>query len=102
MTYGGKAGVLLALALGCSTRSLVLDLRGQGGHDDDVPSGQRGGTDGDMQRPCIPEDDDTAGRTTPIAFDGLSATSAPTLVEGRTTHTARSPGAIALADLDAD
>jgi hypothetical protein len=102
MTYGGKGGVLLALALGCSTRSLNLDLRGEGGRVDGVPSGGHMGTGGAPPRGCFPEDDGASGRTAPVSFDGLFAAGAPTFVQAAPTPIAGSPGAIALADLDAD
>ena len=44
MRNGVKAGALLALALGCSTRSIVLDLRGTGGRGGFVASGGSVGT----------------------------------------------------------
>jgi hypothetical protein len=102
MTYGGKAGVLLALALGCSTRSLNLDLRGEGGHVDGVPFGGHMGTGGAPSRACVPGDDGAAGRTAPVSFDGRFAAGAPAFLEGPTVRLAGSPGAIAMADLDAD
>ena len=101
MTDGVKAGVLLALALGCSTRSLILDLRGDGGRGGGGPAGGHMGGGGADQRACMPGDDGT-GRTAPVAFDGLSSPGAPVLLQGRTIRIAGSPGAIAMADLDAD
>ena len=55
--------VLLALALGCSTRSLVLDLRGEGGGVGGVSSGGHMGRGGAEQRvrkanPAVPDSDD--------------------------------------------
>jgi hypothetical protein len=102
MTYGGKAGALLALALGCSTRSLDLDLRGEGGRMGGIPSGGRRGTGGANQRTCLPGDEGGSGRPAPVAFDGLGAPGAPRLVGDETIPIAGSPGAIAIADLDAD
>jgi hypothetical protein len=60
------------------------------------------GAGGGAHRTCIPGDDGDGGRTAPVAFDGLSAPGAPTLVQGRTTRLAGPAGAIAIADLDAD
>jgi hypothetical protein len=102
MMDGVKAGVLLALALGCSTRSLILDLRGDGGRGGGSgPSGGHMGGGGAEQRACMPGDDG-AGRTAPVAFDGLSAPGAPVLLQGGTIRIAGSPTAIAMADVDAD
>lgn len=102
MTDGVKAGVLLALALGCSTRSLILDLRGEGGRGGGgVPTGGHMGGGGAGQRACMPGDDG-AGRTAPVAFDGRFAPGAPVLLQGPTIPIVGSPGAIAMADLDAD
>lgn len=105
MTYGVKAAALLALALGCSTRSIVLDLRGPGGRGGGVASGGSVGTGGSDQHACIQGDDPGPGRTPPVAFDGvggMGAPGAPVLVQGRTTVLGGPPGALAIADFDAD
>ena len=59
------------------------------------------GGGGAGQRACMPGDDG-AGRTAPVAFDGRFAPGAPVLLQGPTIPIVGSPGAIAMADLDAD
>src|SRR5690349_22802174 len=105
MTNGVKAAALLALALGCSSRSIVLDLRGPGGRGGVVACGGSIGTGGSNEHVCVAGDDPGPGRTLPVAFDGMGgvgAPGAPVMVQGRTTVVTGPPGAIEIADFDAD
>jgi hypothetical protein len=93
MTKGVKAGALLALALGCSTRRIALELREESGHGGHGGSGMSGrpGTGG------------TGGhRGAPVAFDGNETPGAPYLQAGDPSLLGGPPQALAIADLDGD
>lgn len=102
MTYGVKAGALLALTLGCSTRSLILDLKGDGGRSGGIPFGGNVGTGGGEHRACVPGDDGPRDRAPPVAFDATMAPGAPVLIQRPAGPLGGAPRALAVADLDAD
>src|SRR5690349_5157951 len=99
MVNGAKAGMVLAFALGCSTRGLVVQWgtpSGSGGADG------RGGVGGRLGfTSCFPgPDGGFDAPPKPVAFDGLMVTGAPKLIAEQSLAVGASARALALVDLD--
>jgi FG-GAP-like repeat/FG-GAP repeat len=103
MTRGAKIGLLLALACGCSVRTLAVEgNRDHGGGRTDA--GQAGGSDGRDDGSCDPAAGAPGGHsgTPPVTFRGNVTVGAPLLLPGSPNPLGATPRALAIGDLDGD
>ena len=106
MTRGAKIGLLLALACGCSIRT--LDVPGSGddgvGGGAGIDAGQAGGSDGRDDGSCDPAADAGGGHpgTPPVSFHGDATVGAPRLIPGSPIPLGSTPRGLAIGDLDGD
>jgi hypothetical protein len=106
MTRGAKIGLLLALACGCSVRTLDVPGIGNDGVGGGAGSdaGPTGGSDGRDDGSCDPTAGADGGHrgTPPVSFHGGATVGAPLLLPGSPAPLGSTPRALAIGDLDGD